>query len=103
MATIIAAVVAKARRDIQHYFVQEDAVRPERAVRFEPNSPVQRRQFEFMLSRGIIHEAKPGYYWVDIPEYDSQLRRRFIVLRTMLLVLLFAFLVAVLAGVFAAR
>lgn len=103
MATVIAAVVARARRDIQHYFFQEDAVRPERAVRFEPNSRVQERQFEIMRSRGVIREAKPGYFWVDIPKYDSELRRRLMTLRAVLLVVLFCVLVAALAGAFAAH
>ena len=102
MATVIAALVAKARRDIQHYFFQEDAVRPERAVRFEPNSRIQERQFDLMRSRGIIQEAKPGYFWVDIPKYDSELRRRLTRLRWALLVALFALLIAALMGAFAA-
>ena len=103
MATVIAAVVAKARRDIQHYFFKADAVRPERAVRFEPNSRVQERQFEMMRARGIIHEAKPGYFWVDIPKYDSELRRRLMTLRAVLLLVLLAALIAALAGFFTAR
>lgn len=103
MATVIAAVVAKARRDIQHYFFQEDAVRAERAVRFEPNSRIQERQFELMRDRGVIREAKPGYFWVDIPKYDSELRRRLMTLRLVLLAVLSCALIAGLLGVFAAR
>ena len=103
MATVIAAVVARARRDIQHYFFKADAVRPERAVRFEPNSRIQERQFEFMRSRGIIHEAKPGYFWIDIPEYDSDLRRRLMALRAVLIVVLSAALVVALIATYAAK
>ena len=103
MATVIAAVVAKARRDIQHYFFQEDAVRADRAVRFEPNSRIQERQFELMRARGIVREAKPGYFWVDIPKYDSELRRRLMTLRLVLLVVLSCALIAGLLGAFAAR
>ena len=92
MATIVAAMVAKARRDIQHYFFKADAVRPERAVRFQPHDRMQERQFESMRTRGVIHEARPGYFWVDITKYDSELHRRLGNLRLALLVLLVAFL-----------
>ena len=54
MATVVAAMIARARRDIQHYFFSEDAVQPDRAIRFEPRNRIQRRQFDRMLSRGII-------------------------------------------------
>ncbi len=76
MATIIAAAVAKARRDIQHYFFSSDAVRPERAVRFEPYNRVQQRQFEHMQARGIIKDAARGRYWIDVVAYDADMRRR---------------------------
>ena len=103
MATVIAAAIAKARRDIQHYFFQADAVRPERAVRFEPHNRIQERQFERMRSIGIIHEAKPGYFWIDIPKYDSELRRHLMVLRTVLLVVLFAALAVALIATYGAK
>ena len=93
MATIVAAMIAKARRDIQHYFFKADAVRPERAVRFEPHNRMQERQFEMMRARGVIHEARPGYFWVDIPKYDSELHRRMGNLRFAVLVLVAAILV----------
>jgi hypothetical protein len=43
MATAAAAAVAKARRDIQHHFFSNDAVRPDHAVAFEPRSRLQQR------------------------------------------------------------
>ena len=103
MATVIAAAVAKARRDIQHYFFKADAVRPERAVRFEAHNRIQERQFDRMRSIGIIHEAKPGYFWIDIPAYDSELQRRLRTLRTILLVVLFAALTFALVATYAAK
>ena len=77
MATAAAAAVAHARREIQHHFFSHDAVRPDRAVAFEPGRMIERRQFERMRSRGIIREAKPGLYWLDVVAYDLDLRQRF--------------------------
>ena len=76
MATAAAAAIAKARRDIQHHFFRHDAVRPDRAVPFEADRMIQRRQFERMRARGIIREAGPGRFWLDVVAYDIDLRRR---------------------------
>lgn len=90
MATGAAAVIAKARRDIQHHFFSHDAVRPDRAVSFEANRMIEERQFERMRSRGIIREAEPGRYWLDVVAYDIDMRQRHAVVRTMLLVMVIA-------------
>lgn len=87
MATAAAAAIAKARRDIQHHFFSQDAVRPDRAVAFEAGRMIQQRQFERMRSRGIIREAKPGLYWLDVVAYDIDLRQRHERVRTVLLVM----------------
>ena len=91
MATsAIAAAVARARRDIQHHFFSHDAVRPDRAVAFEPYSRIQERQFGRRRSRGIIREAQPGLYWLDVVAYDIDLRQRFSRVRLLLLVIVVA-------------
>jgi hypothetical protein len=94
MATAVAAAVAKARRDIQHHFFSHDAVRPDRAVAFEANRRIEERQFERMRSRGIIREAKPGLYWLDVVAYDIDLRQRFTRVRWLLLVMVVGLAVA---------
>ena len=94
MATAVAAAVAKARRDIQHHFFSHDAVRPDRAVAFEPNRRIEERQFERMRSRGIIREAKPGLYWLDVVAYDIDLRQRFTLVRWLLLIMVLGLAVA---------
>jgi len=94
MATAVAAAVAKARRDIQHHFFSHDAVRPDRAVAFEANRRIEERQFERMRSRGIIREAKPGLYWLDVVAYDIDLRQRFTRVRWVLLVMVVGLAVA---------
>lgn len=88
MATAAAAAVAKARRDIQHHFFSHDAVRPDRAVAFEADRRIQERQFERMRSRGIIREARPGLYWLDVVAYDIDQRERFTRVRTALLIVI---------------
>ena len=96
MATVIGAAIARARRDVQHYFFSEDAVRPDRAVRFEPQNRLQKRQFELMLARGIVREEKRGRYWIDIPAYDVDLRRRFERVRAVLIAIIALLLVGAL-------
>lgn len=93
MATAAAAAVAKARRDIQHHFFSNDAVRPDRAVAFDAGSRLQQRQFERMRSRGIIREAEPGLYWLDVVAYDIDLRERFNRVRWILLVMVLALMI----------
>ncbi|NUQ16982.1 MAG: hypothetical protein HOP95_00780 [Sphingomonas sp.] len=76
MATGAAAAIARARRDVQHQFFSQDAVRPDRAIAFEPSRLIEQRQFERMLDRGIIREAAPGRYWLDVVAYDVDLTQR---------------------------
>jgi hypothetical protein len=94
MATAAAAAVAKARRDIQHHFFSNDAVRPDRAVAFDASRRIQERQFERMRSRGIIREAKPGLYWLDVVAYDIDQRQRFTRVRWLLLVMVLGLAIA---------
>ena len=77
MATAAAAVVAKARRDIQHHFFAADAVRPDRAVPFAPSAGIESRQFEAMRARGIILSEGDDRYWLDVVAYDAELQQRY--------------------------
>jgi hypothetical protein len=99
MATAAPAAVARARREIQHHFFRNDAVRPDRAVDFDPPSRLQRRQFERMRERGIICENK-GRYWLDVVAYDVDLTSRYhrvkIALACALFVLAIALLIPIL-------
>jgi hypothetical protein len=88
MATAAAAAVARARRDVQHHFFSLDAVRPDRAVDFDPPTRLQRRQFERMRDGGIIHDTGDGRYWLDVVAYDVDLRERHRRVKTALIILL---------------
>ena len=100
MATAAAALIARARREIQHHFFAADAVRPDRAVAFDPGSGIERRQFERMRAADIIREDSPGLYWLDVVAYDVALRRRHQFQRNLLLAVIAILLVAMLAGAF---
>lgn len=98
MATAAAAVVAKARRDIQHEIFSQDAVRAERAIAFDPARHVQRRVFERWQRAGVIREERPGHYWLDVTAYDTDLHQRHNRLRVVLLVIVGLVLVSIMTG-----
>jgi len=100
MATGAAAAIARARRDIQHHFFSRDAVRPDRAVDFEPDRMIEQRQFERMQERGIIHRTNDGRYWLDVVACDVDLQQRYRRVRLALIVvlILFAVWIAVTSG-----
>jgi hypothetical protein len=99
MATAAAAAVARARREIQHHFFSNDAVRPDRAVNFDPPNRLQRRQFERMRQRGIIQEATSGRYWLDVVAYDIDLTGRYKRVKWALALALLAMAVALLVPI----
>ncbi|MES2327623.1 MAG: hypothetical protein V4499_09875 [Pseudomonadota bacterium] len=98
MASAAAALVARARREIQHRFFEADAVRPDRAISFEPSNGFERRIFDRYLRRGIVRQGMGGQYWMDVAAYDVDLRRRHRILRNALLTLILVLVVAMLAG-----
>ena len=98
MATAAAALIAKARRDIQHEFFSQDAVRADRAIAFDPSRHIQRRVFERWQRAGVIREEVKGRYWLDVIAYDVDLRRRHNRLRIALLVVVGLLLVGVMTG-----
>ncbi len=98
MATAAAAVIARARRDIQHEFFSQDAVRADRAIAFDPARHAQRRVFERWRRAGVIREARPGHYWLDVVAYDLDLRRRHGRVRIMLLAIIGLLLIGAAVG-----
>ena len=100
MATTAAALAARARREIQHHFFAADAVRPDRALAFDPANGIERRQFERMRARNIVREEKPGQYWLDVVAYDIDLRARHRRVRIALLTVIGILLVTMAASVF---
>ena len=100
MATAAAALVARARREIQHQFFEADAVRPDRAIGFSPANGFERRMFGRYCSRGIIRESVDGKYWLDVVAYDVDLQQRHRRVRAVLLAIIAMLAILVLAGEF---
>jgi hypothetical protein len=71
MATAAAAAVAVARRRVLGFFFERNAVTPEHAVPFVSERRLQQRQFERFCGNGVIREAKPGNYYVDVPRWHE--------------------------------
>ncbi|SRR5690348_257863 len=103
MATAAAALIARARREIQHHFFSNDAVRPDRAVPFEPENRIERRQFDRMVSRGVIREEGAGKYWLDVVAYDVDLRARHRRVKIALLAVIAVLVIVLLIGAFQAK
>lgn len=78
MATAAAAMAARARREVEELFFDNDAFGPERAVEFEPRMPIQARYLEQLIAEGCVHEVEPGRYWLDLPAYKDRQRQRLI-------------------------
>jgi hypothetical protein len=78
MATAVAAMAARARREVEQLFFDKDAFSPERAIEFEPRIPIQRRYLERLIAEGVIHEVSPGRYWFDLPAHKEQQRQRLV-------------------------
>ena len=103
MATAAAALIARARREIQHHFFAEDAVRPERAIPFTPTNRIERRQFEKLIARGAVREEGGGRYWIDVVAYDIDLQRRHRIVRNILLIVAVAMIVTTMLTAHSAR
>ena len=98
MASAAAALIARARREIQHQFFEADAVRPDRAIGFVPANGFERRMFDRYQQRGIVREVGGDKYWMDVVAYDVDLRRRHRVVRNLLLAIILVLVVAMMAG-----
>jgi hypothetical protein len=78
MATAAAAIAARARREVENLFFDNNAFGPDRAVEFDPRMPIQRRYLEQLICEGVVHELSPGRYWFDLPVHKAMQRQRFV-------------------------
>lgn len=58
--------ISRARRPVTSHFLAFHAIGPSDAVAFVPQNDGDRAQFAQMRAAGIIHEAIPGHYWLDL-------------------------------------
>ncbi|WP_028969992.1 hypothetical protein [Sphingomonas sp. URHD0057] len=97
MATAAAAILARARREVDQLFFDNDAFSRDRAVEFEPRLPVQKRYLEQLIAQGVVQESEPGRYWLDLGVYRERRRERSV--WTFWIMVLFAIILAVVWGV----
>jgi len=76
MATAAAAIAARARREVEKLFFDNNAFSAERAVGFDPQVPMQQRYLERLIGEGVVREVEPGRYWLDVPAYKELRRQR---------------------------
>lgn len=96
MATAAAAMAARAYREVERLFFDNNAFSPERAVGFDLHLPIQQRYLERLISDHVVHEAEPGRYWLDLPKY-KELRRTRLWWRLRILAVAAAVVVVILA------
>jgi len=74
-APIIVASCNRARRKITAHFMARHAISPGDAIRYSPQHPIERRQFERMLAWGVIKPVRHEY-WLDTVAYNQDRMRR---------------------------
>jgi hypothetical protein len=76
MATAAVAMAARARREVENLFLDNNAFSPDRAVEFDPQGHIQQSYLKQLITEGVVHEVEPGRYWFDLPAYKEMRRER---------------------------
>ena len=64
--TIMAAMIARARKRVVWHFTSAGATSKDHATRFDtPDARIDRRVFERMLAFGAIERTPEGRYWLN--------------------------------------
>ncbi|MGI4732303.1 MAG: hypothetical protein ACRYFW_11210 [Janthinobacterium lividum] len=73
--TVVATVVARARRRIVDHFTAAGATAAARAIAYpEPAARIERHIVRRMVAFGALNEAGPGRYWLD-PKRAADFRK----------------------------
>jgi hypothetical protein len=78
MATAAAAIMARARREIESKFFDNNAFSADRAVEIEARLFTQQRFLEQLMAENIVHQVGPNRYWLDLKAYEKMRRARMI-------------------------
>jgi hypothetical protein len=101
-ATVVAAMAARARREVRHYFDERSAFDPAHAIEYDPPSPMHRRQLGVLIGRAIVRETGDGRYWFDREadrrEQERQRQAAIAVLKVLLIVLVVVIAVSVIVA-----
>jgi hypothetical protein len=97
-STAAAAAAARARRQVRQHFEDSDAFDPERAIGYEPPDRIHQRQFDYLVSRGIIRDAADGGYWIDRGALRLEEERHRRALKVLAVIIAVVIVVAVVAA-----
>ena len=75
-ATMIAAAVARARREICDQLADARASDPANAVPYQPANGLQERQLARLIDDGIVRESGDGRYWLDAAGLEREAAQR---------------------------
>jgi hypothetical protein len=75
-STVVAAMAAKARREVRYYFTSRNAFSSASAVPYEPPTRMHRRQIERLLRRGVVKATSDGRFWIDQQALQLEEERR---------------------------
>jgi hypothetical protein len=59
------AAVTRARRRLIARFKDNGATTAETAIAYVPDRGIERRLVEEFLKKGVLHQTRPGLYWID--------------------------------------
>ena len=93
-ASMIAAVVARARREVGEHFQSHEAFSPAQAVAFDPPTRMHARQLDLLIGRGIVKETADGRYWFDRAGWKSDEERRTAAAKQMIILICLGVLIA---------
>jgi hypothetical protein len=75
-APIVAAGVARARRRLLRAFREADATTPERAIGYTPQSRLEDRYFDSLVTCGGLVATDKGTFWLDESRVAEHTARR---------------------------
>jgi len=102
-ASTVIAAAGRARREIAEHFEKNNAYAPEDAVAFEPSGPMQRRQWDSLVGRGVARSTGDGRYWIDREAQRLENERRRAAAFVMLKILLAACAIGMAVAVIVSR
>lgn len=73
---ITVAATARARQRVYDHFLAWRALSPQEAIEFNPATAVERTEFDRLRKSGIIRQATPGQFWLDLDRHEAAAERR---------------------------
>lgn len=96
-AASIAAIAARARREVIEYLSGRNAFGPSRAVPLDFPSRLHERQLGVLIGLGVVHDTGAGRYWLDRAALELDEQRRRDAAKLVMTIVLIVFLLSVVA------